>query len=55
MKSTSKTAIETILLKLDAYQNELSEIQDRENSEYIDQALDDLAMVIEDLNSAMEE
>jgi len=55
MKSTNKTAIEAILIKLDTYQNELAEIQEEESSESIDQALDDLAMVIEELNSAMEE
>lgn len=55
MKSTNKKAIENILTKLDVYQNELTEIQEQENSECLDQVLDDLAMVIEGLNSAMEE
>ncbi|MDO4488136.1 MAG: hypothetical protein Q4B67_03510 [Eubacteriales bacterium] len=55
MKAVSIKAIECIMETLDKYKNELEDIQENEESEYIDQAIDDLCMVMEDLNCALEE
>ena len=55
MKQSDINTVRKIAEALEEYNETLSNIQDNEQSEALDQAIDDLSMVIDDLYSAIEE
>ena len=55
MKATNKIAIQKILEQMEDFAGELETIRDSEESEAVDNAVDDMEMVLEDLRNAREE
>lgn len=55
MKQSDINSLKKIAESLEEYNETLTNIQDREQSEALDQAIDDLSIVIDDLYSAIEE
>lgn len=53
MNPVNKKAVENMLATLERYRIELNDMQEQEESEFIDQALDDIEMIIEDLRGAI--
>ena len=55
MKQSDINTLRKIAEALTEYNETISDIQEKEQSEALDQAIDDLSMVIDDLYSAIEE
>ena len=55
MKQSDINTLKKIAESLEEYNETLSNIQDNEQLEALDQAIDDLAMTIDDLYTAIEE
>lgn len=55
MKQSDINTVRKIAEALEEYNETLTNIQDKEQSEALDQAIDDLAMTIDDLYTAIEE
>ena len=55
MKQSDINTLRKIAEALEEYNETLTNIQDNEQSEALDQAIDDLAMTIDDLYTAIEE
>ena len=55
MKQSDINTVRKIAEALEDYNETLTNIQDNEQSEALDQAIDDLAMTIDDLYTAIEE